>query len=122
LQRRVRGTTASPAAPRRRPFSQVIHPVRRRQPVGLPGLVNLVARAYTSTMTQVNVQEAKTRLSQLLQAAERGEEVVIARDGNPIARLVPVSAPPPRPVGFVPGTVPDAFFEPLPDDELQRWG
>jgi prevent-host-death family protein len=73
-------------------------------------------------VTQVNVQEAKTHLSQLLQAAERGEEVVIARDGHPVARLVPVAAPPPRPVGFVAGSVPDAFFEPLPDDELEGWG
>ena len=70
---------------------------------------------------QVNVQEAKTRLSQILAAAEHGEEVVIARDGKPVARLVPVVEPPPREVGFVSGTVPDSFFEPLPDDELQRW-
>jgi prevent-host-death family protein len=71
---------------------------------------------------QVNVQEAKTRLSQILAQAERGEEVVIARDGKPIARLVPVGNPPPRPVGFVSGTLSDGFFEPLPDDELERWG
>jgi len=70
---------------------------------------------------QVNVQEAKTRLSQILAQAERGEDVVIARDGTPIARLVPVAPPPPRPVGFVPGALPESFFEPLPDDELDRW-
>jgi prevent-host-death family protein len=70
---------------------------------------------------QVNVQEAKTRLSQILAAAERGEEVVIARDGKPIARLVPVVTPSPREVGFVSGSVPDSFFEPLPEDELLRW-
>ena len=35
---------------------------------------------------QVNVQEAKTRLSQILAAAERGEDVVLARDGKPVAR------------------------------------
>lgn len=69
----------------------------------------------------MNVQEAKTRLSQILAQAERGEDVVIARDGTPIARLVPFGPPPPRPVGFVPGNVPDSFFEPLPDDELERW-
>jgi prevent-host-death family protein len=72
-------------------------------------------------VTQVNVYEAKTRLSQLLQAAEQGEEVVIARDGAPVVRLVPVGAPPARPVGFVTGRVTDAFFGPLPDDELARW-
>lgn len=71
--------------------------------------------------TQVNVQEAKTRLSQLLAGVERGEDVVIARDGRPIARLSPVSPPPPRPVGFVPGAVTDAFFQPLPDIELEQW-
>lgn len=70
---------------------------------------------------EVNVQEAKTRLSQLLADAERGEEVVIARNGRPVARLVPVADPPPREVGFVSGSVPETFFEPLPDDELRRW-
>lgn len=70
---------------------------------------------------QVNVQEAKTRLSQILAQAESGEDVVIARKGIPVARLVPVVAPPPRQVGFVPGSVPDSFFEPLPDDELELW-
>jgi prevent-host-death family protein len=70
---------------------------------------------------QVNVQEAKTRLSQILTQAESGEDVVIARDGTPIVRLVPVVAPPPRELGFVSGTVPDSFFEPLPDDELDQW-
>jgi prevent-host-death family protein len=70
---------------------------------------------------QVNVQEAKTRLSQILAAVEGGEDVVIARDGKPVARLVPVAVPAPREVGFVAGTVPASFFEPLPDDELASW-
>src|SRR4028119_1268054 len=54
-------------------------------------------------MTRVTVQEAKPRLSQLLAAAERGEEVVIARGGRPVVRLVPVDAPAPRPGGVVGG-------------------
>lgn len=70
---------------------------------------------------QVNVQEAKTRLSQLLVRAEAGEEVVVARDGRPVARLVPIEAPAPRPVGFVAGAVDSAFFAPLPEDELRAW-
>ena len=44
-------------------------------------------------MKCVNVYEAKTRLSQLLGAVERGEEFVIARNGTPIARLVPLHPP-----------------------------
>src|SRR3712207_9542945 len=73
-------------------------------------------------MAHVNVQEAKTRLSQLLAAAERGEEVVIARGGRPVVRLVPIGDPQPRPVGFVAGSVPAAFFRPLPEGELSPGG
>ena len=70
---------------------------------------------------QVNVQEAKTRLSQILAQAEAGEDVVIARDGKPIVRLVPVQAVPRRELGFVRGELTDAFFEPLPEEELAAW-
>ncbi len=72
-------------------------------------------------MTHVDVQDATTRLFPLLAAAERGEEVVIAVGGRPVVRLVPVEEPGPRPVGFVAGSVPDAFSDPLPDDDLARW-
>lgn len=72
----------------------------------------------------VNVQEAKTRLSQLLAAAERGEEVIIARAGKPVVRLIPIEEPPKRTLGFLEGVIPpipDSFFDPLPDDELEAW-
>lgn len=41
-------------------------------------------------MTQIGMHEAKTRLSQLVKRAESGEEIVIARNGTPAVRLVPV--------------------------------
>lgn len=41
-------------------------------------------------MTMVNVHEAKTRLSKLLEQVEDGQEVIIARNGHPVARLVPM--------------------------------
>lgn len=44
----------------------------------------------------VNVYDAKTQLSRLLESVERGEEIVIARAGRPVARLVPVAAAPRR--------------------------
>ena len=47
---------------------------------------------------------------------------VINRHGKPIAQLVPLDPSPRRQLGFLKGSVEDAFFEPLPDDELQRWG
>ncbi len=40
-------------------------------------------------MRQVNIHEAKTHLSKLLEAVERGEEIIIARSGKPVARLCP---------------------------------
>ncbi len=72
-------------------------------------------------VTHVDAQEAETRLSELLAAAERGEEVVIARGGRPVVRLVPVDEPGLRPVGFVAGSVPDDVGDPLREDELARW-
>lgn len=69
---------------------------------------------------QVNVHEAKAHLSALLARVEAGEEVVIARRGTPVATLA-ASAPRPRPLGFVAGSVPESFFEPLTADELAAW-
>ncbi|MGY6498117.1 MAG: type II toxin-antitoxin system Phd/YefM family antitoxin [Microcella sp.] len=71
---------------------------------------------------QVNVHEAKTRMSELLARVEAGDEVIIARAGHPVASLVPVAEPAARELGFLDGfTVPHDFFEPLPDDELDAW-
>lgn len=68
----------------------------------------------------VNVQEAKTRLSELLKRVEAGEDVIIARSGRPIAELRPV-----RQVDLVFGgfdvDVTPEFFDALPDDELSAW-
>lgn len=71
----------------------------------------------------VNVHEAKTHLSRLLDRAQAGEEIIVAKAGHPVARLMPLErgAPVRRP-GGLDGTVPDDdFFEPLPEDELAAW-
>lgn len=76
-------------------------------------------------MTQVNVHEAKTNLSKLLARVEAGEEVIIARGKDPVARLVPMEKAKKRKLlGAFKGQfeLSDAFFEPLPDDELAAWG
>lgn len=72
-------------------------------------------------MLTVNVQEAKTRLSELLARVERGEDVVIARAGHPVARLTPLTAAPDRVFGTMQIEVPNTFFHALPDDELTAW-
>jgi prevent-host-death family protein len=55
---------------------------------------------------QVNMLEAKNRLSNLIVAAERGEEVLIARNGVPVARIVPYVSPRVAPPGAWKGLVP----------------
>lgn len=69
----------------------------------------------------MNVAEAKAKLSELLDAAAAGDDVVIARSGTPVARLVPVGSPPSRQLGFLSLDVDDALFEALADDELADW-
>jgi prevent-host-death family protein len=69
----------------------------------------------------INVHAAKTRLSSLLERVARGEEIIIAKAGKPVARLVPV-APVERTLGFVHADVDASFFEPLPEEELAAWG
>ena len=68
-----------------------------------------------------NVHAAKTQLSQLLDRAQAGEEITIAKNGKPYARLMPLEPVAKRPLGFVAATIPDSFFEPLPEDELAAW-
>ena len=74
-------------------------------------------------MIIVNVREAKTNLSRLLAQAEAGEEVIIARNGKPVARLAPVqNLGAPRPDVFKGKFVlPDSFSDPLPEEELKAW-
>ncbi len=69
----------------------------------------------------VNVQEAKTRLSELLVRVEQGEEIVIARAGSPVARLVAAGRPTPRKFGGLHLRIADDFDAPLDDDELGAW-
>ncbi|MEA2024154.1 MAG: type II toxin-antitoxin system prevent-host-death family antitoxin [Actinomycetota bacterium] len=68
----------------------------------------------------VNVHEAKTHLSRILDEVRDGRSYVLAKNGEPYARLVPIGPPAERELGFLDGTVPDSFFEALPDEEL--WG
>ena len=74
-------------------------------------------------MVAVNVHEAKTNLSRLLAQVEAGEEVVIARNGNPVARLVRVRPRGKRQFGSMKGriSIDDSFFDPLPEEELAAW-
>lgn len=72
--------------------------------------------------TTVNVQEAKTRLSELLRRVEDGEDVIIARGGKPIAHLGPVQPRRPQFGALIDGlTVPDEFFDDLPESQLAAW-
>ncbi len=75
-------------------------------------------------MAQVNVHEAKTQLSKLLARVAAGEEIVIARAGKPVARLVPVEPKRRRRIaGLDAGKdfwIADDFDAPLPP-EIQKY-
>ena len=83
-------------------------------------------------MRSVNIHEAKTQLSALIQAVDRGEEVVITKRNRPVARLVPAAQPRCRPVY---GSAKEAYarsglteediaraLAPMSDEELAAWG
>jgi len=74
-------------------------------------------------MPKYNVHEAKTHLSQLLERVAAGEEVIIAKSGVPVARLVPAAPVPERPLGTEKGRVfiADDFDAPLPKDILKAF-
>lgn len=71
----------------------------------------------------VNVHQAKTQLSRLLARVEAGEEVVIARRGEPVVRLVNCKTRGIRQPDALKGKliVPDGFLDPLPEEELSAW-
>jgi len=77
------------------------------------------------TMIMVNIHEAKARLSECLDAAAKGERVVICRHNRPVAELRPVEAKrtEPRPIGLARGTIEihPSFFDPMPDDWLDEF-
>ncbi len=75
-------------------------------------------------METITIHKAKTQLSRLIEKACRGEEVVIARGSKPVVRIVAIEdVRGDRKPGALKGKlkVGPEFFDPLPDDELERW-
>jgi prevent-host-death family protein len=75
-------------------------------------------------MVQVNTHDAKTHFSKLLKRVQAGEEVIIARGGKPVAKLVPLEdAPRQREFGRDRGKlrIADDFNSPLPDDLMEEF-
>lgn len=75
-------------------------------------------------MPTVKIHHAKTHLSRLIEQACEGEEIIIARDDQPLVRLQPLRGEKgQRKPGSMKGklTVGPEFFEPLPEAELKRW-
>jgi prevent-host-death family protein len=77
-------------------------------------------------LRMVNVHQAKTQLSRLMDDAHAGETIVLAKAGKPWARLVPLASPPPQ---RVPGRLrsqgplsePNALLEAMEADDLAAW-
>ena len=86
--------------------------VHSAKPSGKPPIVTPI----------INVHDAKTHFSKLLELAHGGQEIVLSKAGVPYARLVPLApAARQRKAGRLAGQVEAAFFEPLPEEELQAW-
>ena len=78
-----------------------------------------IEMVYNMTMKKVNIFEAKAKLSEYVEAVQAGEQVIICNRNRPVAELRAITSArnEPRPLGLAKGfEVPDAFFEPLPDD------
>lgn len=76
-------------------------------------------------MNRPNIHEVRENMASYLDAVARGEEVIICRRNQPVARLVPFAATPqrrePRPLGGAPDAgqaLPEAFFDDMPADWL----
>ncbi len=78
-------------------------------------------------MPVYTVHEAETQLSKLMERAERGEEVIVARGDKPAMRIAPVAPAnkPKRQPGMLKGVIPEppdsVFFDPRPEEELKPW-
>jgi prevent-host-death family protein len=74
-------------------------------------------------MKPVNIHRAKTELSRLVERAEAGEEIVIARACRPVAKLVPLTKARTRRLGLLDGRfkIPDDFDAPLPESIVRAF-
>ena len=72
-------------------------------------------------MSTVTIEEAQVKLLDLIHTLQPNEEVIITENNQPVARLLPVEERLPRVPGIAQGKVTDAFFEPLPVEELKAW-
>jgi len=70
----------------------------------------------------VNIHEAKTHLSRLLEEVHAGKDIILAKRGRPYARLLPLEAKASgRQPGRLKGALEDSFFDPLPESEIHVW-
>jgi prevent-host-death family protein len=106
---------AGPAAPVAKSLFQPAGERTRLSPV----------RFKEDFMSTVNIHAAKTHLSRLVEEAAAGREVIIAKAGKPLAKLVPLAATerPKRRLGILAGRarIPDDFDAPLPDEVLDAF-
>lgn len=86
----------------------------------------LKSKLNNDQQTVVNIHEAKTHLSKLLERVHAGEEIILAKSGKPYARLMPLAEKKERVPGALKALLPEniddsALFEPLPEEELAQF-
>lgn len=89
----------------------------------MPATKKAALPSAKANTTEVDVHEAKTHLSRLLDEALAGRTVIVTRRGKPVAKLEPIIDRSRRVFGSMKGLISfdDRFFEPLPEDELKAW-
>jgi prevent-host-death family protein len=100
-------------------------PTVRSPGVFRAGIINITFwtnQQRANAMRTVDLEDAQVHLDELIDQACSGEEFVITRAGKPVARLVSLPESRRRP-GVLERklVIPDTFFDPLPDDELDAW-
>jgi prevent-host-death family protein len=88
-------------------------------------MLNLVQLSPVKNMYQINIHQAKTQLSKLVEEAVQGEEIIIAKAGKPMAKLIALESKvqTPRKPGGLKGQIwiSDDFDEPVSEEELALW-
>ena len=92
----------------------------------MPELGRLFGSGALESLRVVNVHQARTHLSRLIDDAHAGETIVLAKAGQPWARLMPLASPPPQRIQgrlrtHGPIANPDALLEPMAPNELAPW-
>ena len=72
-------------------------------------------------MLIISIDEIQKNFDNLLNSVTKGDNVILVHQGEPVAKLEAIISGNKRKLGFIKGSLPESFFEPLPENEIQAW-